>query len=416
MQERRHPINSCFLLRINFYVSGIKPVRSFSHFLITEATGMSYCLSAFNGERPDSISGHYHLGNGYRAYSPVLGRFTAPDSWSPFRAGGINPYACCAGDPVNRADPSGHFSLGQGISMVLGFVVGIALSALTEGLALGPVLSLLANVAADAAIGAGAELAASGIDDQRVNWDQVGLAAGAGALTGLVFNGAGILSGNRNRPFGGLMMEGGDGAGVGAFRHPRYVGFLSGNAPGFDFLFEDTTETGLRRLNIVTNGGISRGRNPSLIVQTWNANTRSNSSEWYSPALNSDFGRHLLDEHGNPYPVYRFSASHAGTTGYELEAGLPRGSKNFALHFSRSIRSSRIEVSRGNVTLNGEAFQSIHNAAFAVQARGAGNLLDGEHGQQIMDTVAGVFQGQDGVFNMASDEWVTYRRGKLLHR
>ncbi|TPW38352.1 RHS repeat-associated core domain-containing protein, partial [Serratia sp. SRS-8-S-2018] len=65
----------------------------------------------FRGERPDRVSGHYHLGNGYRTYSPALMQFLSPDSLSPFGAGGINPYAYCAGDPVNRSDPSGHFHL-----------------------------------------------------------------------------------------------------------------------------------------------------------------------------------------------------------------------------------------------------------------------------------------------------------------
>ncbi|KPZ22499.1 RHS repeat-associated core domain-containing protein, partial [Pseudomonas syringae group genomosp. 3] len=31
-----------------------------------------------------------------------------PDSLSPFGKGGLNAYAYCAGDPVNRSDPSGH--------------------------------------------------------------------------------------------------------------------------------------------------------------------------------------------------------------------------------------------------------------------------------------------------------------------
>lgn len=55
-------------------------------------------LPGFNGERIDPVSGTYHLGNGYRAYNPTLMRFNCPDSLSPFRAGGINPYAYCAGD------------------------------------------------------------------------------------------------------------------------------------------------------------------------------------------------------------------------------------------------------------------------------------------------------------------------------
>jgi RHS repeat-associated protein len=62
----------------------------------------------YNGERRDPLTGVTHLGNGYRAYNPVLMRFNAPDSWSPFGDGGLNCYAYCEGDPVNRIDPNGH--------------------------------------------------------------------------------------------------------------------------------------------------------------------------------------------------------------------------------------------------------------------------------------------------------------------
>ncbi|WP_095081383.1 RHS repeat-associated core domain-containing protein [Pseudomonas sp. Irchel s3h17] len=65
-------------------------------------------LLGFNGERPDPVTGNYLLGNGYRAFSPVLMRFNSPDNWSPFGDGGLNPYAYCVGDPVNRRDPTGH--------------------------------------------------------------------------------------------------------------------------------------------------------------------------------------------------------------------------------------------------------------------------------------------------------------------
>jgi RHS repeat-associated protein len=67
-------------------------------------------LLGFKGERPDPVTGHYLLGNGYRAYNPVLMRFNSPDSWSPFGRGGINAYAAFDGDPVNKNDPGGHFS------------------------------------------------------------------------------------------------------------------------------------------------------------------------------------------------------------------------------------------------------------------------------------------------------------------
>jgi RHS repeat-associated protein len=67
-------------------------------------------LLGFNGERPDPVTGHYLLGNGYRAFNPVLMRFNSPDSWSPFGKGGLNPYAYCLNDPVNRRDPNAHVS------------------------------------------------------------------------------------------------------------------------------------------------------------------------------------------------------------------------------------------------------------------------------------------------------------------
>lgn len=69
---------------------------------------MKSCVLEFNGERLDPVTGSTHLGNGYRAYNPVIMRFTSPDSWSPYGDGGINPYAYCTGDPVNRADSNGH--------------------------------------------------------------------------------------------------------------------------------------------------------------------------------------------------------------------------------------------------------------------------------------------------------------------
>lgn len=67
-------------------------------------------LLGFAGERPDPVTGHYLLGNGYRALNPVLMRFNSPDSLSPFGRGGINTYAYCLGDPINRYDPTGHVS------------------------------------------------------------------------------------------------------------------------------------------------------------------------------------------------------------------------------------------------------------------------------------------------------------------
>ena len=69
---------------------------------------LGFLALGWNGFYRDPTTGMYNLGNGYRAYSPVSMRFASPDSWSPFARGGLNPYMYCAGDPINRADPSGH--------------------------------------------------------------------------------------------------------------------------------------------------------------------------------------------------------------------------------------------------------------------------------------------------------------------
>lgn len=68
-------------------------------------------ILGFNGIRLDAVTQLYTLGNGRRVFSPSLMRFSSPDSMSPFAAGGLNAYAYCLGDPVNREDPSGNISL-----------------------------------------------------------------------------------------------------------------------------------------------------------------------------------------------------------------------------------------------------------------------------------------------------------------
>lgn len=69
----------------------------------------------------------YHLGNGARSYDPVPQRFLRMDPYSPFSAGGFNPYAFCDADPVNRSDPSGYASYRVSLGMVFA-ALGVALS------------------------------------------------------------------------------------------------------------------------------------------------------------------------------------------------------------------------------------------------------------------------------------------------
>ncbi|MEE1921810.1 RHS repeat-associated core domain-containing protein [Pseudomonas sp. 148P] len=79
---------------------------------------------AFNGQLLEP-SGCYLPGNGYRAYNPALMRFHSPDHWSPFDRGGLNAYAYCSGDPVNRVDPSGRWE--EHVMPMLALVLNVGL-------------------------------------------------------------------------------------------------------------------------------------------------------------------------------------------------------------------------------------------------------------------------------------------------
>lgn len=89
-------------------------------------------ISGFNGERQDPFCESTHLGNGYRAYNPVLMRFMGPDTISPFGMGGINGYAYCVNDPINHADPTGHMSW-QSWFNIGASVLAIGLTVFTAG-------------------------------------------------------------------------------------------------------------------------------------------------------------------------------------------------------------------------------------------------------------------------------------------
>lgn len=176
-------------------------------------------ILAFNSERRDPLSGTTHLGNGYRAYNPVSMRFHGPDAWSPFREGGINPYAYCAGDPVGRADPSGHHSVGGWLSIGLGVALGALLTPISAGTSLAAALSLLSFATAVASTGL-----AIGQQCVEASDPKAGAILGWAALATGIVSGlssvalsrvapeapslAGLLKGTGNRPIGGLMISG----------------------------------------------------------------------------------------------------------------------------------------------------------------------------------------------------------------
>lgn len=159
----------------------------------------------YAGQRHEPLTGIQILGD-YRPYDPVLMCFLSPDSESPFGKGGINPYAYCAGDPVNRIDPDGHSWVNYLLAGA-GLAIGIAAAVASFGAASTVIASFgyagWAALTPSAAmiIGAGALDVASvatgvaglisqatGADESVGNvlgWVSFGTGLAAGALSGL---------------------------------------------------------------------------------------------------------------------------------------------------------------------------------------------------------------------------------------
>jgi len=125
----------------NYSPFGSTPARS----------GSDSLLTGFNGERLDPVSQTYHLGNGYRTYNATLMRFNAPDSWSPFGSGGLNQYAYCEGDPINRSDPSGHMSAGSICGLIFTGILGILGAVASFGTAIPAIIAAEGAVTAASA-------------------------------------------------------------------------------------------------------------------------------------------------------------------------------------------------------------------------------------------------------------------------
>ncbi|MFD5377085.1 RHS repeat-associated core domain-containing protein [Streptomyces griseoincarnatus] len=117
-------------------------------------------------------TGTYHLGARY--YDPNIGRFTQPDPSGQEK----NPYLYAEGDPVNRIDPTGLLSLGEGLGLA-GTVVGLA---------------ALAPVSAPVAIGAAAVGTGLSVEGSIASGNSAAETVAVGIL-GRVRNGAHPLPG-----------------------------------------------------------------------------------------------------------------------------------------------------------------------------------------------------------------------------
>lgn len=146
---------------------GIRKAAYAAHGHHAGAADQARTQLGFAGELREPGTGLYLLGAGHhRPYSPTLGLFLAPDRASPFGRGGLNNLSYCAGDPINRIDPSGH--IWKWVVAAVGILAGaiaIAASWGTASTAVGLVLTggIKALTASGGSAIAGVGLGAAGV-------------------------------------------------------------------------------------------------------------------------------------------------------------------------------------------------------------------------------------------------------------
>lgn len=156
--------------------------------IITPCIASEHNPFIFKGYYYDEETGLFMVGHRY--YNPEWGRWLSPDDIEYLDSqsiNGLNLYAYCGNDPVNKYDPTGHFAISIGFligSILIGAAVGAGISgvsAYAEGeRGWDLVWDIVGGAVFGAAIGATAAL---------------GGAAGLGAVAGSAVTGANISMG-----------------------------------------------------------------------------------------------------------------------------------------------------------------------------------------------------------------------------
>ena len=173
----------------------------------------------YTGQEMDPETGLYFYQARY--YNPALGRFISPDAIvpEPGNPQSLNRFSYVENNPVNRVDPSGHFSFGKFFKALPAIITGIVVGVVTAGLGAPAVVAGMLGGAASGAVNtavnggnlafnvlAGAVLGgiAAGIGPPLVdNLGLIGGAAATGAVVGAV--GAAMYGGN---PLEGALVGG----------------------------------------------------------------------------------------------------------------------------------------------------------------------------------------------------------------